>query len=106
MSGRDDGLQQERTHLAWRRTGLALAAGALITLRFTLGRSPLVLALALCCLALAAGAVVTTLRTRWFSVRSLAETAYDEMLVDGRLPATVAAGTGLLALTEAAVLLG
>lgn len=60
-TGRDPGLQEERTELAWRRTLLAIAAGALLAVRVlsdALGVAALVVG--------AAGLVVTA--TLWIAV--------------------------------------
>lgn len=101
VPARDPGLQQERTALAWRRTGLALVVGALTVGRLTmdtLGAAVLVPAAAAA--VLAAWVVSVTLRSRRHAVTHPDEPQFDSLLRDGRVPAVVAVVTGALALGE------
>lgn len=103
VSARDPGLQQERTALAWRRTGLALVVGALTIGRLTmdtLGSSVLVPAAV--ATVLAAWVVSVTLRRRRHAVTHPDEPGFDRILRDGRVPAVVALVTASLALGELA----
>ena len=101
VPARDPGLQQERTALAWRRTGLALVVGALTIGRLTmdtLGTSVVVPAAA--ALVLAAWVVSVTLRGRRYALAHPDEPHFDRILRDGRVPAVVALVTVALALGE------
>ncbi|MBM6404859.1 DUF202 domain-containing protein [Phycicoccus sp. CSK15P-2] len=99
---RDRGMQQERTTLAWRRTGLALVIGSLTIGRLTLETlGPLVVAPTLLVTALAGWVVVEALRSRGMS-RSHPDDPQFAVLADGRLPGVVAVVLGALALGEVA----
>lgn len=101
VPARDPGLQQERTALAWRRTGLALVGGALLVGRLTmetLGASVLVPAAVAA--ALAAWVVSVTLRGRRYAQAHPDEPSFDRVLADGRVPAVVALVAGSLAVGE------
>jgi uncharacterized membrane protein YidH (DUF202 family) len=99
----DPGLQQERTALAWRRTGLALVVGALTIGRLTLDTlGAVVLVPAAVAAALAAWVVTVTLRSGRYARTHPDEPAFDRILADGRVPAVVALVTGSLALGELA----
>lgn len=100
---RDPGLQQERTALAWRRTGLALVAGALGIGRLTmdtLGTGVLVPAALAAALAL--WVVGLTLRGGRYASAHPDEPHFDRILTDGRVPAVVTAVVVGLALGEIA----
>ncbi len=101
VPARDPGLQQERTALAWRRTGLALVVGALTIGRLTmdtLGSSVMVPAAV--AFVLAAWVVSITLRGRRYALAHPDEPSFDRMLRDGRVPAVVALVTVALAVGE------
>lgn len=101
VPARDPGLQQERTALAWRRTGLALVVGALTVGRLTMDTlgSGVVLPAAVALL-LATWVVGVTLRSRRYAVAHPEEPHFDRLLRDGRVPAVVALVAGALALGE------
>jgi uncharacterized membrane protein YidH (DUF202 family) len=103
----DAGLQPERTALAWRRTGLAMAGGALVALRVFPG---LVGAWAIVPAALAfcvAVAVLVAAHVRYRREHAaLTSAATDRIaLSGGALPALTAAATLFFALVAAAILL-
>ena len=83
----DPGLQNERTLLAWLRTGLAMVGAALIVARLIATRSPLLGLLLAAVAGVLGSAIACTVRGRYrTSARSLwAGTG----LPDGRLPALV-----------------
>lgn len=90
----DPGLQPERTELAWRRTVLALAVGAIAALRLlpgTLGVWSVGAALA--------GLVLTGLL--WVLAGRRARQTQQALLGDGRLP-----GAGLLLLLATLITVG
>ena len=96
----DPAAPQERTSLAWRRTGLALVVGSLTIGRLTLDTlGPAVVAPTMLATALAAWVVLTSLRTRRL-VRAHPGAPTFSVLADGRLPVVVAALVGALALGE------
>ncbi|QKE83782.1 DUF202 domain-containing protein [Arthrobacter sp. NEB 688] len=97
---RDPGMQQERTTLAWRRTGLALLVGTLTVGRLTLDSlgGAVVLPTVLIA-ALAAYVVVATLRQRRLGTGHPADPRLS-VLRDGRLVAAVATVVTALALGE------
>lgn len=100
---RDPGLQEERTALAWRRTGLALVAGALGIGRLTmetLGTSVLVPAAV--AVALAAWVVLVSLRTSRYAATHPDEPGFTRVLADGRVPLVVTVVAGSLAVGELA----
>ena len=97
---RDPGMQQERTTLAWRRTGLALLVGSLTIGRLTLeSLGPLVVVPTVMTAAMATYVVLESLRQR-----RLAHEHPDDprflVMRDGRLVAVVALVIGTLALGE------
>jgi uncharacterized membrane protein YidH (DUF202 family) len=104
----DPGLQPERTALAWRRTGLSMAAGALVALRIfpeLLGGWALIPAgVAL----LVAGMVLLAAHLRYRrdhrALVAARETGDRIALSGGALPAFVAAATLLFGLLAAAFL--
>lgn len=103
VPARDPGLQQERTALSWRRTGLALVAGALAIGRLTmdtLGSAVMIPAVVVA--GLAAWLVLVTLRGNRYAAAHPTEPHFDKILVDGRLPALVATLVAALAVGEIA----
>jgi uncharacterized membrane protein YidH (DUF202 family) len=91
-----DGVQNERTALAWQRTALSLIAGSLIVARLTLGP-------------LGAGALVNIVVAlplgTWALVESRRRYRRPALGRDGRAPAAVALGTAAIALTEVVAIL-
>ena len=91
---------QERTHLAWRRTGLALLVGALTIGRLTLATlGPVVVLPTVLAATLAGWVLVEALRARR-PVRPHPDQEGFSVLADGRLPVVVAGLVGGLALGE------
>ena len=84
----DPGLQNERTSLAWSRTGLALLIAVLLAARITLGElGPVTVIFTIFTLPLAVGVLVSASRRYRSAHRALhAPTAW---LPDARLPAAV-----------------
>jgi uncharacterized membrane protein YidH (DUF202 family) len=102
----DDGLQQERTVLAWRRTGLALAVAALLIARLTVqALGPVAVVLGILCAVAAAWVVLTTLRRGRFSRTSSVDSAFDAVLHDGRAPAALAAIAAVVCSVEVIAML-
>ncbi|KQZ74871.1 MULTISPECIES: DUF202 domain-containing protein [unclassified Nocardioides] len=107
MSTRAPGLQQERTLLAWRRSGLSLFVAALVISRIALVESAPVLFVGG-----AAGAVLalwvaaSALRRGRWSVRSKAEPEFVLLLRDGMLPLAVSVVAGGLCLVVLALCAG
>ena len=102
MTGRDPGLQQERTILAWRRSGLALLVGALTIGRISLDTLGLVAVVPSVMVAgLALWVVLDALRARRLARTHPGEPGYS-VLADGRLPAAVAVVVGTLGVVELA----
>ena len=91
---------QERTALAWRRTGLALLVGALTIGRLTLDAlGPVVVLPTVVAVVLAGWVVVEALRFRRMA-RPHPDRPGFSVLADGRLPVVVAGLVGGLALGE------
>ncbi|NED99335.1 DUF202 domain-containing protein [Phytoactinopolyspora halotolerans] len=96
----DPGAQNERTALAWTRTGLALLLAVVLASRLTAGPLGLAaLAFGLLTAPFAAAILVLARRRYQLAHRSLRRAGH---LPDGRLPALAAAVTLLLALLEIA----
>ncbi len=96
----DRGAQQERTTLAWRRTGLALVVGSLTIGRLTLDTLGVVVVLpTLLAASLALWVVVVSLRSRRPARRDAGGRSFT-VLPDGRLPTVVAVAVGSLAVGE------
>ena len=96
----DPAAPQERTALAWRRTGLALLVGALGIGHIALETfGPAVAVPTVLAATLAAWVAVAALRTRRLARPHPDEPAFS-VLADGRLPAAVAALVGGLGLGE------
>ena len=96
----DPAAPQERTALAWRRTGLALLVGSLTIGRLTLDAlGPAVVVPTVVGVAAAGWVVVLALRARRPARPHPGEPGFS-VLADGRLPAVVAALVGGLALGE------
>ncbi len=97
---RDPGMQQERTTLAWRRTGLALLVGSLTIGRLTLASlGPAVVIPTVLTAALALYVLAGTLRQRRLGLEHPDEPDFS-VLRDGRLVVAVATVIGVLALGE------
>lgn len=96
----DPAAPQERTALAWRRTGLALLVGALTIGRLTLDSlGPVVVLPTVVAATLAGWVLVDALRARRMA-RPHPDQPGFSVLADGRLPAVVAGLVGGLALGE------
>ena len=103
----DDGLQRERTVLAWRRTGLALFVAAVVLGRLTAQTTgPVATVLSVAGAATALWAVFSTLRRRRLAAPSPTESAFDSILRDGKLPAALTGTAALLCVLELAAVLG
>jgi uncharacterized membrane protein YidH (DUF202 family) len=99
-----DSVPNERTALAWTRTGLALLGSALLAIRVVVDRfGPLTAAFAVVALPLAVVVLVGAGR-RYRSARAALSGA-QVRLPDGRLPAGVAILLVVLAVTELAFVL-
>ncbi len=98
----DPAAPQERTALAWRRTGLALLIGALTIGRLTLDSlGPVVVLPTVIGATLAAWVLVEALRARRMARPHQDQPGFS-VLADGRLPGVVAGVVGGLALGELA----
>lgn len=87
----DPGLQQERTALAWRRTGLALVVGVLTVGRLSMEALGAIVVLpAVLALTAALWVVAASLRRGRFAATSGVEAGFRDVLRDGRLPAAMA----------------
>jgi uncharacterized membrane protein YidH (DUF202 family) len=113
MTTADPGRAQERTTLAWRRTGLALLVGAVTIARLTIDHlGPVVLAPAALAAAAALWVVVRGVASHREAPASGADRATHDtsspfaVLRDGRMPAVVALTLALLAVGELAAALG
>lgn len=103
----DNGLQRERTTLAWRRTGLALWVGAALLARLAMeGDGRIGVVLVAFALALATAALASTLRREPLATSHDIGSAFDAALPDGRLPAALSAAAVLLCAAELTVILG
>ena len=97
---------EERTALAWRRTGLALLVGALPIGRISLSAlGPVVVVPTVIAVSLAGWVVVAALRARRMTRLHPDQPAFS-VLADGRLPGVVAGLVGGLALGELAAAIG
>ena len=101
----DAGVQNERTALAWQRTGLALFGATIVAGRLGMRDWPLATVLALAPVLLLSVAMMRLAARRYRYARA---TLHDERLgPGGRLPFTAAAAVTLLGLAAlAAVLAG
>jgi uncharacterized membrane protein YidH (DUF202 family) len=98
---RDPGMQQERTTLAWRRTGLSLLVGSLTIGRLTIDSiGPLVVVPVVMTTAVALWIVASALRERRLSREHPGEPIFS-VLSGGHLPAASALTIGLLAVAVA-----
>ena len=96
----DPSAPQERTALAWRRTGLALLVGSLTIGRLTLDTlGPAVVVPTVIAATLAGWVLVVSLRARRLARPHPEQPAFS-VLADGRLPVVVAGLVGGLALGE------
>ncbi len=94
---RDPGMQQERTTLAWRRTGLSLLVGSLTIGRLTVDALGLVVVVpTVMTSALALWVIFEALRARRMARDHPGEPIFS-ILADGRLPGAVAVVVALLA---------
>lgn len=100
------GLQQERTTLAWRRTGLALAVAALVVGRLTAtDLGPMAVVLTAAAAVASAWVAIVTLRRRRLAGVSSTDSTFGSVPHDGKAPAAVAAVIGVLCLLEVAAVL-
>jgi uncharacterized membrane protein YidH (DUF202 family) len=98
---RDPGMQQERTTLAWRRTGLSLLIGSLTIGRLTLDTLGLVMVVAtVVTAALAVWVILTALRSRRMAREHPGEPIFS-VLHDGRLPVATTLIVAVLAVAIA-----
>lgn len=99
----DPGLQAERTHLAWSRTALAVAAIAALVIRSGLSEASTTLVVAGCLLALPAGLMVVLGRRRARDVDSLLRQSHSP--ARRRFVAVPAIATAFAALAVIAAIL-
>lgn len=102
-----DGLQEERTLLAWRRSSLSLFVAALVICRLAMEDSaPLIVVVSIAAAVVALGVALTSLRGGRWSAQSTTEPRFERLLRDGVVPAVLAGIVGSLCLVELALSVG